>query len=157
MNAAGDDTIPLEPLAPSLIRGVGRALRDLGYFSLSEFTLRSRRRVDVIALNQTGAFAIVEVKSTVEDFRADRKWRDYRAYCDRFYFAVPADFPRQVLPEDCGLWIADAYGATLRREAPLLPINAARRRSQILRFAQTASQRLALYRDPPSGFQLLNT
>ncbi|HEY5597344.1 MAG TPA: MmcB family DNA repair protein [Kiloniellales bacterium] len=149
MNAAGDDTVPLAPLAPTLIRGVGRALRDLGYFSLSEFTLRSRRRVDVIALNQTGAFAIVEVKSTVEDFRADRKWRDYRAYCDRFYFAVPMDFPAQVLPEDCGLWIADAYGATLRREAPLLPINAARRRSQILRFAQTAAQRLARYRDPP--------
>ncbi len=113
MSAAGDDTVPLGPLAPSLVRGVGRALREVGYVSLSEFTLRSRRRVDVIALNRTGIIAIVEVKSTLEDFRADHKWRDYRAYCDRFYFAVPPDFPRQVLPEDCGLWVADAYGATL--------------------------------------------
>ncbi len=142
MSAAGDDTVPLGPLAPSLVRGVSRALREVGYESLSEFTLRSRRRVDVIALNRSGTFAIVEVKSTVQDFRADHKWRDYQGYCDRFYFAVPADFPRQVLPENCGLWIADAYGATLRREAPLQPLNAARRRSQILRFAQIAAQRL---------------
>lgn len=98
--------------------------------------------MDVIALNHSGSIAIVEVKSSLEDFRADRKWRDYQAYCDRFYFAVPANFPRQVLPEDCGLWIADAYGAVLRREAPLQPLNAARRRAQILGFAQTAAQRL---------------
>lgn len=143
MSAAGDDPVPLGPLAQLLTRGVGRALRDFGYVSLSEFTLRSRRRVDVIALNHSGAIAIVEVKSSIEDFRADHKWRDYRAYCDRFYFAVPPDFPRQVLPEDCGLWVADAYGAVLRREAPLQPLNATRRRSQILRFAQTAARRLA--------------
>jgi hypothetical protein len=153
MSAASDDTAPLEPLAPSLARGVGRALRDLGYFSLSEFTLRSRRRVDVIALNRNGAIAIVEVKSTIEDFRADHKWRDYVAYCDRFYFAVPADFPRQILPKECGLWIADAYGATLRREAPLLLLNSARRRSQILRFAQTAAQRLSQHQDRPAAIR----
>ena len=151
MSAAGDDTIPLGPLAPSLVRGVGRALRKSGYVSLSEFTLRSRRRVDVIALNHTGTFAIVEVKSTLEDFRADHKWRDYQAYCDRFYFAVPPDFPRQVLPENCGLWVADATGAVLRREAPLRPLNAARRRSQILRFAEIAAQRLARLKALPGA------
>ena len=148
-----DATAPLEPLAPSLARGVGRALRDLGYFSLSEFTLRSRRRVDVIALNRNGAIAIVEVKSSIEDFRADHKWRDYVAYCDRFYFAVPADFPRQVLPKECGLWIADAYGDTLRREAPLLQLNPARRRAQILHFAQTAAQRLSQHQDRPAAIR----
>ena len=157
MSAAGDDTVPLGPLAPSLVRGVGRALREVGYVSLSEFTLRSRRRVDVIALNRSGTIAIVEVKSTIEDFRADHKWRDYRAYCDRFYFAVPPDFPRQVLPEDCGLWVADAYGATLRREAPLQPLNAARRRSQILRFAQTAAQRLTRQSEIPRNMFRPNT
>lgn len=149
MSAAGDDTVPLGPLAPSLVRGVSRALREVGYVSLSEFTLRSRRRVDIIALNSNGTIAIVEVKSTVQDFRADHKWRDYQAYCDQFYFAVPVDFPRQVLPENCGLWIADAYGATLRREAPLQPLNAARRRSQILRFAQIAAQRLTRQSESP--------
>ena len=151
MSAAGDDAAPLGPLAPSLTRGVGRALRDAGYVSLSEFTLRSRRRVDLIALNRRGSIAIVEIKSSIEDFRADHKWRDYLAYCDRFYFAVPDDFPRQALPEDCGIWVADGYGATLRREAPLQALNATRRRTQILRFAQTAAQRLTRLADPGPG------
>lgn len=147
-NQADNDALPPGPLARSLARGVSRALHDFGYVSLCEFTLRSRRRVDVMALNRRGAIAIVEVKSTVQDFRTDHKWRDYLAYCDRFYFAVPADFPREILPEDCGLWIADPYGATLHREGPPLPLNAARRRSQTLRFAQTAAQRLARVSDP---------
>jgi hypothetical protein len=59
------------------------------------------------------------------------------------------------LPEECGLWIADAYGATLRREAPLLRLNPARRRAQILRFAQTAAQRLSQNQDRPAASVVL--
>ncbi len=134
--------------AARLARGVTRALHDLGQASLTEFTLRSGRRVDVIGLDPTGRLTIVEIKSSLEDFRADRKWRDYLDYCDRFFFAVPEGFPQQVLPEDCGLMIADGYGAAVLREAPLLPLAPARRRAQILRFAQTAAQRLSRLEDP---------
>ncbi len=145
---------PMEPLAapaPSaarLARGVTRALHDLGQASLTEFTLRSGRRVDVIGLDPAGRLTIVEIKSSLEDFRADRKWRDYMDYCDRFFFAVAEGFPQQVLPEDCGLMIADGFGATVLREAPLLPLAPARRRAQILRFAQAAAQRLNRTADP---------
>ena len=34
-----------------------------------------------------------EIKSSLEDFRTDRKWRDYLDYCDSFFFAVAEDFP----------------------------------------------------------------
>ena len=64
-----------EASAAVLARGVSRTLSDLGYASLTEFTLRSGRRVDVIGLDAGGAIAIVEIKSSLEDFRADRKWR----------------------------------------------------------------------------------
>ena len=94
------------------------------------------------------AIAIVEIKSSLMDFRADRKWREYLDYCDRFFFAVPEGFPRDVLPEDCGLMVADGYGAAFLREAPLRQLNPARRRAQILRFAQTAAQRLIGFTDP---------
>ncbi len=134
--------------AARLARGVTRALHDLGQASLIEFTLRSGRRVDVIGLDPAGRLTIVEIKSSLEDFRADRKWRDYLDYCDRFFFAVPEDFPQEVLPEDCGLMIADGYGAIVLREAPLLPLAPARRRALILRFAQTAAQRLSHVEDP---------
>jgi hypothetical protein len=136
------------PNAAALARGVTRALSNLGYASLTEFTLRTGRRVDVIAMDAGGAIAIVEIKSNLEDFRADRKWREYLAYCDRFFFAVPEAFPRDVLPEDCGLLLADCYGAAVLRESPLLDLHPTRRRAQILRFAQTAAQRLTGFTDP---------
>ena len=44
-------------------------------------------RADVIALCGAGKLTIVEIKSSVADFRADRKWPDYRDFCDRFFFA----------------------------------------------------------------------
>jgi hypothetical protein len=134
--------------AARLARGVTRALHDLGQASLIEFTLRSGRRVDAIGLDSGGRLTIVEIKSSLEDFRADRKWRGYLDYCDRFFFAVAEDFPQEVLPEDCGLMIADGYGAVILREAPLLPLAPARRRALILRFARTAAQRLNNLEDP---------
>ena len=134
--------------AARLARGVTRALHDLGQVSLTEFTLRSGRRVDAIGLDPGGRLTIVEIKSSLEDFRADRKWRSYLDYCDRFFFAVAEDFPQEIIPEDCGLMIADGYGAVVLREAPLLPLAPARRRALILRFAQTAAQRLNHVEDP---------
>ena len=133
---------------PGLARGVCRGLYHLGFVCLTEFKLTSRRRVDVIGMDAGGLIVIVEVKTSPEDFRADRKWPEYRDYCDHFFFAVPEPFPTGILPEDCGLLIVDAYGAAVRREAPALPLSPARRRIQTLRFAQTAAQRLARYTDP---------
>lgn len=131
-----------------MARGVCRALQNAGYNSLTEFRLSSSRRVDVIGVDAGGLILIVEIKSSVEDFRSDRKWPEYLAFCDRFYFAVPEAFPREVLPEDCGLLVADPYGAAVLREAPTMKLNAARRRAQILRFAHTAAQRLTRFTDP---------
>lgn len=134
-----------------LARGVGRALHEFGYTSLSEFTLPTGRRVDLMGVDPGGTILIVEIKSSLEDFRCDRKWPEYLEYCDHFYFAVPERFPCQVLPADCGLLVADTYGAALVREAPRLRLHPARRRAQILRFAWTAAQRLAQVTDPQLG------
>ena len=133
---------------PGLARGVCRGLFHLGFVCLTEFKLTPRRRVDVIGMDAGGLIVIVEVKTSPEDFRADRKWPEYRDFCDHFFFAVPERFPAKILPADCGLLVADAYGAAIRREAPHLPLSRARRRTQTLRFAQTAAQRLARYTDP---------
>ena len=134
-----------------MARGVCRALAARGLATLTEFSLRDGRRADVIALDSAGEIAIVEVKASLADFRADGKWSAYLAFCDRFYFAVPRDFPRDVLPEDHGLLVADPYHAELLRPAPLAKLSAARRRALILRFAQVASQRLARSSDPGAG------
>ena len=131
-----------------LARGVCRALADHGLATLTEFTLASGRRVDVIGLDRRGQVTIVEIKTCLEDFRSDRKWPEYLAYCDRFFFAVAEDFPRHVLPADCGLMAADPYGALILRESPDFRLNAARRRAQGLRFGLVAAERLGRLVDP---------
>jgi hypothetical protein len=132
----------------ALARGVCRALAELGLATLTEFTLRTGRRVDVIGFDPGGVVTIVEVKSSLEDFRSDGKWPGYLDYCDHFYFAVPDGFPLEVLPEDCGLLAADAYSAVILRQAPKRPLNGARRRALLLRFAAAAAQRLHRLTDP---------
>lgn len=131
-----------------IARGVCRLLSSLGYATLTEFTLRTGRRVDVMALSEAGEIIIVEVKSSLEDFRSDRKWPEYEAFCDLFFFAVPEDFPLEILPDDRGLMTADAYGAAILREPQPDKLNAARRKSLTLKFALVGAQRLTRLLDP---------
>lgn len=134
--------------AAELCRGVGRALAQLGYAGLTEFPLASGRRADILALGRSGDSLIVEIKSSIADFRSDRKWPDYQDWCDRLYFAVSPAFPRELIPEECGLIVADAFGATILREAPVRPLNAARRKAVMLRFARIGASRLHRLLDP---------
>ncbi len=134
--------------APKLARGLCRALADRGYATLTEFSLKSGRRADVLAVDKEGQVLIVEIKSTVEDYRADRKWMDYLAWCDRFYFCVPAGFDTALLPNDCGLILADGYGAEFHREPEPAPRAAPRRRALMLRLARAAAGRLHRLVDP---------
>jgi hypothetical protein len=143
---------PAEDLALRLLlaRGIGRALAQRGYASLTEVSLANGRRADVMGLGCAGELVIVEVKSSLQDFRSDAKWPEYREYCDRFYFAVPENFPREAIPEDCGLIVADGFGAAVLREAPVLALSAARRKAVTLRFALLGSERLRRLVDPAS-------
>ena len=144
---------PPEALALRLLlaRGVGRALAERGYASLTEVSLANGRRADVMGLGRAGELVIVEVKSSLQDFRSDGKWPEYREYCDRFYFAVGEDFPRDAIPEDCGLIVADGFGGAVVREAPLNALAAARRKAVTLRFALVGSERLRRLLDPAAG------
>jgi hypothetical protein len=124
-------------------RGVERHMGKLGYSSLAELSLVSGRRCDLICLSPKGEFVIIEVKSSIEDFRVDKKWPDYLDYCDRFFFATHAGVPSEIFPENAGLIIADSYGAEILRESNIERLNAARRKALLLRFARAATSRLA--------------
>jgi hypothetical protein len=134
-----------------LARGTSRLLSGLGYQSIPEFSLETGRRVDVFGIGKAGALVAVEVKSSREDFLSDTKWPNYLDYCDQFYFAVPEDFPEELLPDDHGLMRVDAYGGALIREAPLVPVKAARRKALLTRFARTAAARLRRLTDPEAA------
>lgn len=135
-------------IADGITRGVMRLMGDLGYAPLTEFSLTNKRRVDVCALGRDGSFVVIEVKSSLADYRADGKWREYLPHCDSFYFAVGPDFPQDILPGDCGLIVADAYEAAIIRPSSAVPMNGNRRRTQTLCFGRTAASRLAGRADP---------
>lgn len=146
---------------PEVTRGAIRLMLDLGYAPLTEVSLTNRRRADIVALNRKGRPVIVEVKSGVADYRADKKWTDYLAYCEEFYFAVDRDFPLDLfdepdsLPDRVGLILADAFGADIIRPAATMPVNAARLKALTLKIARTGALRLAAaYGAPQAGAQI---
>ena len=142
----------VEPISAALLaRGICRALEQLGYASLVEFPLVNGRRADILALGKSGDLVIVEIKSSVADFRADRKWTTYRDFSDRLYFAVSNDFPRALIPNECGLMVADPFGAALLRDGITTPLNPGRRRALTLRFARIAAARLRRCLDPDAA------
>src|SRR3954447_6484417 len=120
----------------------------LGWSPVHEVPLPNARRADILALRADGGFACIEVKSGVRDFQTDQKWPEYRHYADALYFAVDADFPSDLLPEDAGLIVACGREAELVREAASHPLTPARRRALLHRFAMLAAQRLATMQDP---------
>jgi hypothetical protein len=143
------------PAAFAICRGVARLLRAHGLAAISELALANGRRADVAAIADSGEIWIVEIKSCLEDFRADQKWPEYREFCDRLFFAVAPTFPREVLPEDTGLIVADRYGGEIVRAAPEHKLAGARRKAMTLRLARSAALRLQGVIDPEGGFEAL--
>ena len=138
--------------ALAIARGTARYLHALGYCVVSELPLPSGRRADLVALGGDGEIIIVEIKSSVADFRADQKWMDYRRHCDRLFFATHAGVPCDIFPAEAGLIVADAFGASIMSEAPEQRIAAATRRSVTLRFAHAAALRLQAVADPQGPY-----
>ncbi len=128
-------------ITSAVTRGAARVFVALGYAPLVEVRLPNGRRADVMAMGPRGEIAMAEVKSGVEDFRADQKWGEYRPYCDMFYFAVAPEFPSTILPPEPGLIVADAFDGAVLREAPCLPLAGARRRALTVAFARLAASR----------------
>lgn len=132
-----------------LARGASRYLtRAFGMATIEELVPTRGLRVDVMALSAKGEIWVIECKSGRSDFQSDHKWHRYLEWCDRFFWAVDADFPSDLLPDTTGLLIADGYGAEMIREAPLNKLPPARRKAMTLTFARCAANRAQAARDP---------
>ena len=131
-----------------IARGVMRHFSQMGLPSLSEYSPIRGLRVDVIVLAPSDEIWIVECKSSKIDFKSDKKWQNYLEWCDRYFWAVDSDFPKDILPFDTGLIIADSYDAKILREAPLNKLSVNRRKKIVRSIASTACNRLSSYTDP---------
>jgi hypothetical protein len=138
--------------ALAVARGTARLLASLGFSCVSELSLTSGRRADLTAIGRKGEIWIVEIKSSVADFRADQKWMDYRQHCDRLFFATTTEVPCEIFPPDTGLIVADAFGAEIKCEAPEHRLLPPARRAMMLAIARTASTRLQSLIDPTGPY-----
>jgi hypothetical protein len=119
-------------------RGVQRLLLSMGAHVLPELCLSTGRRADLVAITRSGEIWIIEIKSSIEDFRVDRKWPEYRLHSDRFFFASHPDVPQGIFPEECGFILSDGYGAEIMREAPEHRLAGATRKALMLARAGAA-------------------
>ncbi len=101
-----------------------------------------------MGLGPKGELWVIECKSSRADYQSDSKWQGYLEWCDRFFWAVDTDFPTDLLPEETGLIIADAYDAEIIRMSPESKLAPARRKKMIQKFAVDAARRLQTLRDP---------
>ena len=129
-------------------RGTRRLLATMGFASVTELPLASGRRADLTAIHEDGTIWIIEIKSSIEDFRVDQKWPEYRLHCDRLFFAIPDTVPTDIMPEEAGLIMSDAYGAAILREAPEHKLAAATRKAMLVRLARASADRLHRLADP---------
>lgn len=146
-----DKNLSLLQPGQRLARGVCRYLRSLGFASLEEFVPDRGLRVDVMALGPKGELWIVECKSSRADFQGDLKWQGYLEWADRYFWAVDAEFPTDILPDASGLIIADAYDAEILRMPEECKLSPARRKKLMQKFAMDAAGRLQSLRDPRPG------
>jgi hypothetical protein len=134
--------------ALAIARGTSRLLHAHGFCVVAELPLASGRRADLVALDGSGEIWIVEIKSSIADFRADHKWMDYRLHCDRLCFATCREVPCEIFPPDTGLIVADAFDAFIHCEAPEHRLRAPTRKSMTLAIARAAAMRLQSLSDP---------
>lgn len=142
--------IPAHPLADGrqseralvIRRGVQRLLLEHGIAVLPELSLVSGRRADLVAMTRRSEIWIIEIKSSIEDFRVDRKWPEYRLFCDRLFFATHPDVPASIFPQDCGFILSDGYGAEILRDAPEHRLAAPMRKRMIAAVARAGAMRL---------------
>lgn len=83
-------------------------------------------RADVLALHggnksKGPTVTIVEVKSSVADFKSDKKWHKYLDYCNQFYWAMDCPTYRKVkhlIPAGTGVMlIGNLGGIRIERKA----------------------------------------
>jgi hypothetical protein len=84
-------------------------------------------RADVIAVNMKQEIVIVETKSSIADFKNDKKWQNYRNYCNKFFFAMPASVYEKVkhlIPKDVGTFVITNGYYSIKGRTQIRPIDA---------------------------------
>jgi hypothetical protein len=109
---------------------------------LREFKLKIKRRVDLVTINDKGWITIIEIKSSVADFRNDKKWNEYIEWADQFYFGVAHNFPIEILPKEHGIITTDGFDMHEAQPSPVQKLNGSRRKTLFRKLAKASMRRI---------------
>ena len=121
---------------------IARSYYGQGDGVLREFKLSNRRRVDLVTVNDKGWIMIIEIKSSAEDFRSDKKWGVYVDWADQFYFGVAYNFPIDILPKEHGILTTDGFDVYQVQPSPVHKLNGSRRNTLVRRLAKASMRRI---------------
>src|SRR4030081_4063031 len=77
----------------AVCRGACRLMRQASHSVLLEVPLPDGRRADIFAVGRSGEITIIEVKSSIEDWRGHIKWPDYLDWGDPLLVGGPGYLP----------------------------------------------------------------
>lgn len=108
------------------------------------------RRADVIGNKISGDLVLIEVKSSVADFKSDAKWHEYLKFADRVYLAFTVDVARKInkdkelmsrIPSRVGVLVLSEYGLMrVVKKAKIVPVEPDIRMSILARLAWRAGE-----------------
>lgn len=109
-------------------------------------------RCDVLGINYRGMIVVVEIKSGLADYRADKKWRRYLAYANLMYFAFPpgVKIPQELKDDpDVGI-LQPGPSGQLRvvKRTSWRPVNGKLKRATVLGLVYRAADRTSLTHKP---------
>jgi hypothetical protein len=84
-----------------------------------------RYRADLLALTFYGDTTVVEVKSSVADFKADKKWHNYLPFANKFYFAMTAatySKVKDLIPKGIGVMLVSEFQDSVGRTRKSLKV-----------------------------------
>lgn len=127
------------------------------WFTASEVGVckHGRLRADLIASNMGAYLVIVEVKSSVADFRADKKWHKYAEFANKFYFAMAPDVYEKVkakIPAGVGVFLVYDTGHTkIKARAKHAEVSPEVRLNMLTRLAYRGNDTLYQRKSKTSG------
>jgi hypothetical protein len=121
---------------------IARSYYEQGNGVLREFKLKIKRRVDLVTINDKGWITIIEIKSSVADFRNDKKWNEYIEWADQFYFGVAHNFPIEILPKEHGIITTDGFDMHEAQPSPVQKLNGSRRKTLFRKLAKASMRRI---------------
>jgi len=134
MSTPNVSTVPITPIPPKLPLTAAEIKAVVIQYCLDKnmavnaevgLCKYGKLRADILALTFAGDTTVIEIKSSVSDFKSDKKWHNYLPFANKFYFAMSPEVYAKVqdsIPKEDGIGVMLITQATHTYGKPRLHI-----------------------------------